>query len=64
MGEETGTLDTTLEVVGSYYDNETELKSQKALALLEPVIICVLAVIVVFILLAVYAPMFTLYGGY
>ena len=64
VGEETGTLETTLEVVGSFYDNETELKSQKALSLLEPIIILVLAVIVVFILLSVYAPMFTLYGSY
>lgn len=64
VGEETGTLETTLEVVGSFYDNETDLKSQKAISLLEPIIICVLAVIVVFILLAVYAPMFSLYGSY
>lgn len=64
VGEETGSLEHTLEVVGAYYDNETELISQKALALLEPIVICVLAVIVVFILLAVYAPMFSLYASY
>lgn len=63
VGEETGTLENTLEVVSSYYDSETELRSQKALSLLEPIIICLLAVIVVFILLAVYLPMFSLYGG-
>lgn len=63
VGEETGTLERTLEVVGSYYDNETELRSQKALALLEPIVICALAALVAFILLAVYLPMFSLYGG-
>ncbi len=64
VGEETGSLESTLEVVGGYYDNETELRSQKALALLEPIVVCVLAVLVVFILLAVYLPMFSLYGSY
>jgi type IV pilus assembly protein PilC len=63
VGEETGTLEHTLDVVGDYYNNETELTSQKALNLLEPIVIVLLAVIVVMILLAVYLPMFSLYGG-
>lgn len=62
-GEETGTLEHTLDVVSDYYDNETQLKAQKAVSLLEPAIICVLAVIVVVILLAVYLPMFSMYGS-
>ena len=32
--------------------------------MMEPIIICVLAVIVVLILLAVYLPMFSLYAAY
>ncbi|MEG1989305.1 MAG: type II secretion system F family protein [Oscillibacter sp.] len=64
VGEETGSLEHTLEVVGDYYDNETDLRSQKALSLLEPIIICVLAAVVCFILLAVYMPMFSLYASY
>lgn len=63
VGEETGTLEHTLDVVSDYYDNETQLKAQKAVSLLEPAIICVLAVIVVVILLAVYLPMFSMYGS-
>ena len=63
VGEETGTLEHTLDVVGDYYNNETEITSQKTLNLLEPVVIVLLAVIVVMILLAVYLPMFSLYGG-
>ena len=47
VGEETGTLEHTLDVVSDYYDNETQLRAQKAVSLLEPAIICVLAVIVV-----------------
>jgi len=63
VGEDTGTLESTLETVGLYYDNETELASAKAVALMEPIIICILAVIVCFLLLSVYLPMFQLYGG-
>ena len=63
VGEETGTMESTLDVIGAYYDNETELLSQKALSLLEPIVICILAAVVVFILLSVYLPMFSLYGN-
>ena len=63
VGEETGSLESTLDVIGAYYDNEVEQKTARALSLLEPIIICVLAVFVVMILLSVYLPMFTMYGG-
>lgn len=63
VGEETGALEHTLDVVGAYYNNETEMRSRKALNLLEPMVIVLLAVIVVLILLAVYLPMISLYGG-
>ena len=63
IGEETGTLEPTLEVIGSYYDKETEFASQKALSYLEPIIICVLGGIVAFVLLSVYLPMISLYSN-
>lgn len=63
VGEQTGSLESTLQVIGAYYDNETENLSQKALSLLEPAIICLLAVVVCFVLLSVYLPMFSLYGS-
>lgn len=63
VGEQTGSLEHTLAVVGDYYNNETETMSQKALSLLEPAIIVVLAVVVCFVLLSVYMPMFSLYGN-
>lgn len=62
MGEQTGTLETTLEAVGNFYDNEVELATQRALSVLEPALIAGLAVIVVFILFAVYLPMFSMYS--
>ncbi|MCH3943661.1 MAG: type II secretion system F family protein [Atopobiaceae bacterium] len=64
VGEQTGSLEHTLEVLSEYYDNEVDVASARALSLLEPIIIIVLAVIVCGILLSVYLPMFSIYGGY
>lgn len=62
VGERSGSLEQTLDVIGAYYDNETELLTNRLLSLLEPVITIVLAVVVVILLLAVYLPMFSMYG--
>lgn len=63
MGEATGAMESTLEVMADYFDNETDLKTKRAISLLEPTIIVVLAVLVVLILFAVYLPMFSMYGN-
>ena len=63
IGEQTGSLEHTLNVMADYYADEVETTSTRALSLLEPIIIVVLAVVVCVILLAVYLPMFTMYGG-
>lgn len=63
MGESTGTLEYTLEVQGEYYDNEVDTLTARALSLLEPIIICIMAVIVVCILASIYLPLFSLYGA-
>ena len=64
VGEDTGTLESTLEVISEYYDNEVETLTARAIGLLEPITIVILAVIVCVILLAVYLPMFSIYGSY
>ena len=63
VGEQTGSLETTMEVISEYYDNEVETASARAMSVLEPIIIVVLAVIVFVLLLSVYLPMFSMYGG-
>lgn len=63
VGEATGSMETTLQVLAEYYDNETDVRTKRALALLEPAIIVVLAIFVVFILMSVYLPMFSMYEG-
>ena len=63
VGERAGSLPQTLDVIGNYFDSEVETQSTRLLSVLEPVITIVLAVIVVVLLLAVYLPMFSMYGG-
>lgn len=62
VGESSGSLESTMRVIADYYDNETDTRTKRAISLLEPAIIIVLAVFVMFLLLAVYLPMFQLYG--
>lgn len=63
VGEQTGALEETMNVVAEYYDSEVEIATQRAMALLEPMIIVFLAVIVFVLLLSVYLPLFTMYGN-
>ena len=63
VGEATGSMESTLRVLAEYYDNEVDVRTKRALSLLEPTIIIVLAIFVVFILMAVYLPMFSMYSA-
>jgi type IV pilus assembly protein PilC len=63
VGEQTGSLEGTMEVISEYYDNEVETSTARAMSILEPMIIVVLAVIVFVLLLSVYLPLFSMYGS-
>lgn len=63
VGEQTGKLEDTLTVVGDYYTKEVTTAVEQALGIMEPCITIVLALLVVFILLSVYLPLFTMYGN-
>lgn len=63
VGESSGTLVDTLDVVAQYFNSEVETITNRLLAVLEPVITIGLAVIVMVLLLAVYLPMFSMYGS-
>ena len=63
VGEQTGKLEETLDVVSEYYTKEVDVAVKRALGILEPCITIFLALIVVFILLSVYLPIFTMYGS-
>ena len=64
VGESTGSMEDTLKVLAEYYDNETDLKTKRAISLLEPSIIVALSIFVVFILFSVYLPLFSMYEGF
>lgn len=60
-GEETGKLEELLESIGVYYESQLEFASKKALSMLEPVLLVLLAMFVGFVVMSVYIPMFTMY---
>jgi len=57
VGEETGNLETVLIQLADYYDREVNFAVANFTKLLEPVIMLILAVVVLFILISVYLPM-------
>lgn len=62
IGEETGSLEDTLETIGEYYNNEASYRTKQALARLEPTLLILLAVFAGFIVISIYLPMFTMYN--
>lgn len=62
VGEETGRLEDTLNVISDYYTKEVDNAVKQALDILNPIITISLALMVVFILLSVYLPLFSMYG--
>ncbi len=62
IGEETGDLENMLDRIAQYYDEETEHMIASLMSLLEPLILLVMALGVVFIVFAVLLPMFEMYG--
>lgn len=62
VGEETGSLELTLEHLSNYYDKEVNFAVAAFTKLLEPLMILVLAVVVIFILVSVYMPMMQMMG--
>ncbi|SEV94365.1 type II secretion system F family protein [[Clostridium] fimetarium] len=62
IGEETGNLEEMLNNVANYYDEEVEITTQQVTALMEPMIILVMAAIVCGLIMAIYSPMIQLYN--
>ncbi len=60
VGEQSGELEDVLETIARSYDEEIDIATQKMTALLEPVLILVMASIVAFIVLSIILPMLEL----
>jgi len=61
VGEDTGTLDTQLEVTARYYEGELDYKLKKLTALFEPAVIVVMGGVVGFVALALIKAMYGIF---
>ena len=60
VGEETGELDNVLNKVAEYYKDEVDVATSNMSTVLEPLFLIVMGLVIAFIALAVYMPMFQL----
>jgi type IV pilus assembly protein PilC len=60
VGEQTGALETMLNKIADFYEDEVDEATANLLALLEPIMICFLGVIIGGIVISMYMPMFDL----
>jgi len=63
VGEEAGSIDAIMEKVADFYDEEVETSISKLVAMMEPLMMMVLAVIVGFIVIAMIMPTFSINQG-
>jgi type IV pilus assembly protein PilC len=63
VGEETGTLDTQLEVAAAYYERELDYKIKKLTTLIEPIVVLFMGLIVGFVAVALVSAMYGVFSG-
>lgn len=63
VGEESGNLDEVLIQASEYYDQEAQVALERMVAILEPLLIILLAVIIGFIVISVIVPIYQMYGN-
>lgn len=61
IGEETGNIESMLENIANYYEDDVQVATEQVMALMEPAIIVVMALMVGFMIMAIMQPMMTLY---
>lgn len=62
VGEESGRLDTMLDSIAMTMEEEAEAATKRLVTMLEPILICVMALVVGFIIVAVMLPIYESYG--
>jgi type IV pilus assembly protein PilC len=62
VGESTGTIDTSLARITEYFDRELPAKVKRIFAILEPLVIILLAGIVLTIVLSIFIPLYSVMG--
>jgi type IV pilus assembly protein PilC len=61
IGEESGNLESMLESVADQYEYDSEVATQNLVALVEPALIVIMAVVVAFVIISVLMPIYQLY---
>ena len=58
VGEETGALDQMLEKIADFYDEEVDAAVKGLTSMIEPIVICIMGVVIGTIVIAMFMPMF------
>jgi type IV pilus assembly protein PilC len=61
IGEESGRLEQMLESTADQFDYDSEMATGRLISMLEPVLICVMAAVVAFVMISVMLPIYQLY---
>jgi type IV pilus assembly protein PilC len=62
VGEETGALDSMLDKIAEFYEDQVEASVKALTSIMEPIMIIVIGGIVGFIVISMYLPLFTVYN--
>lgn len=63
IGEDSGAIDQMVESAGKAYEDEVQSIAKQLTSLLEPIMICILGVVVGFMVVALYLPMFHMFDA-
>lgn len=63
VGEDTGALDTMLDKIADFYDEEVEATTEQLTSLIEPIMIVVIGSIIGGMIVALYMPIFSIYNA-
>jgi len=63
VGEETGSLDEMLSHTAEFYENDVAYALDRLSSTLGPILLIVIAFMVLFVVVSIYLPIFTLYGS-
>jgi type IV pilus assembly protein PilC len=61
VGEESGELDELLEKTAVFYEDEADAAVKKMVALVEPLMIIIMAIIIAFVVISILLPIYTMY---
>lgn len=63
VGEDSGAMDAMLDKVADFYDDQVDTATKQLSAMMEPLMIVIMGIILGFMVIALYMPMFTIYNS-